>query len=60
MNPMKFKKIVELTAELQDVFGAEATFIYADDNQTVLGVLVADAKTTDAIMGPENDHAKLN
>ncbi len=50
-DPKVLKRIIELTAELEELLQVSTTFLYGEGDTDIRGVLLADLETTEIIFG---------
>lgn len=60
MTPKQMKRVVELTAELEEILQGGATFLFGDNPDVIVGILVADRETTANVMGDNIASSGLN
>ena len=60
MSPQKLKRIIELAAELEELMEASTTFLHGNGGDDILGILIADRETTEAIMGDTTARSDAN
>lgn len=60
MTPKQMKRVIELTAELEEILQGGATFLFGDNPDEIVGILVADRETTSSVMGDDVATSGLN
>lgn len=56
----KLKRVVELISEVEEIMKCQTTFLQGDDPEDIRGILLADAETTDDVLGPVADSESMN
>lgn len=60
MTPKQIKRVIELTAELEELLKGHATFLYGDSPDDLIGILVADSDTSATVMGDNRRKDNVN
>lgn len=59
-DPKVLHRIVELTAELEELLQVQTTFLHGDSGNDIRAIIIADRETTDAILGDAAEPGNLN